>query len=142
MRYYLDTNILVFLLTDNTGELTSEVKNILEDYGNQILVSSECVHELMHLCQIGRLEVNKSKQNQFVASNVKKWLRELDVKVVYVGEKHLDCYSELPMMGDHRDPTDRLIIAQAISDRIPLVSSDRKFERYVKFGLDFIFNER
>ncbi len=35
-----------------------------------------------------------------------------------------------------------MIIAQAISDKIPLVSSDHKFGRYVKFGLDFIFNER
>lgn len=37
---------------------------------------------------------------------------------------------------------DRLIIGQAISDKVLLVSSDHKFERYVKYGLNFIFNKR
>ncbi len=46
------------------------------------------------------------------------------------------------MFDDHRDPNDRLIVAQAISDRVPLISSDRKFERYRNYGLDFMFNER
>ena len=142
MRYYLDTNILVFLLTGNTDELTSDVREILEDYGNILLTSSECVHELMHLCQIDRLEACKSKQGLFVASDIVKWLKELDIKIMYVTERHLECYSNLAIMGDHRDPTDRLIIAQAISDRIPLISSDHKFDRYIKFGLNFIFNER
>ena len=36
----------------------------------------------------------------------------------------------------------RLIVAQAISDRIPLVSSDGKFTRYERYGLDFIQNRR
>ncbi len=35
-----------------------------------------------------------------------------------------------------------LIIGQAISDRVLLVSSDHKFEHYVKYGLNFIFNKR
>lgn len=48
----------------------------------------------------------------------------------------------LPMYENHRDPNDRLIIAQAMSDKISLVSSDRKFEQYTKYGLDFIFNRR
>lgn len=142
MRYYLDTNILVFLVTGNTDELTTGVRGILEDYGNVLLTSSECVHELMHLCQIDRLEASRSKQSLYQASDVLEWLRELDIKIVYVAEKHLECYSNLSIPGDHHDPTDRLIIAQAISDRIPLISSDRKFERYVKLGLEFIFNER
>lgn len=56
--------------------------------------------------------------------------------------KHIDTLAALPIYDDHRDPNDRMIIAQAISDKIPLVSSDRKFIRYERYGLDFIFNER
>ena len=48
----------------------------------------------------------------------------------------------LHILGDHRDPNDRLIIAQGISDNIPLISSDLKLSRYEKYGLDFILNER
>lgn len=57
-------------------------------------------------------------------------------------ERHLDTLAALPLYDDHHDPNDRLIIAQAIADRVPLVSSDQKFARYVRHGLDFIFNER
>jgi len=53
-----------------------------------------------------------------------------------------ELYAMLPMYENHRDPNDRLIIAQAMSDKISLGSSDRKFEQYTKYGLDFIFNRR
>ena len=45
-------------------------------------------------------------------------------------------------MRDHRDPFDRMIIAQAISDKATLVSSDLKFQWYSKYGLHTILNER
>ena len=56
----------------------------------------------------------------------------------------VDVLSELVDYGnnDHRDPNDRLIIAQAISDRATLISSDRKFDRYERYGLQFMFNKR
>ena len=62
--------------------------------------------------------------------------------MIPVDKRHLQLYSELPMQPDHRDPNDRMIIAQAISDRVNLVSSDRKFARYERYGLKFIFNKR
>ena len=45
-------------------------------------------------------------------------------------------------LKDHRDPFDRLIIAQAISDKATLISSDLKFQWYEKYGLTFIQNKR
>lgn len=50
--------------------------------------------------------------------------------------------TKLPFFDDHKAPNDRLIIGQAISDKTILISSDHKFERYVKYGLNFIFNKR
>jgi PIN domain nuclease of toxin-antitoxin system len=38
--------------------------------------------------------------------------------------------------------TIHVIIAQAISDKIPLISSDQKFKLYTSQGLDFVFNKR
>jgi len=48
----------------------------------------------------------------------------------------------LPLLPDHKDPTDRIAIAQAITEKIPLISSDRKFHDYRRYGLDFVFNKR
>ena len=69
-------------------------------------------------------------------------LEDYGITMSPVSEKHIKELVALPFYDDHRDPNDRLIIAQAISDRIPLISSDRKFSRYERYGLEFIFNER
>ena len=41
-----------------------------------------------------------------------------------------------------RDPSDHVIIAHAITNRMPLVSSDRKFKFYEDQGLELVFNEK
>lgn len=141
MRYYVDTNILVFLFQKRMDEISNDVQEMIDDYSNRILTSSVCVQELIHLCQIGKVDSNK-KEPFADARNVIPWLMDMGIEVVTVSTRHLSQFSLLPFMDGHRDPNDRLIISQAISDKIPLVSSDRKFEWYRKYGLDFMFNER
>lgn len=140
MRVYLDTNILAFLLLGN-AQVSEDVQAILDDYDNILMVSVVCVDELIHLCQIGKIPISKKSPIKS-PTDITEWLDTYGVQIVGVNKKHLDEVANLHLYEDHRDPNDRLIIAQAISDRIPLISSDRKFDRYVKFGLDFIFNER
>lgn len=141
MRFYLDTNILLFLITDQKDEICHGLQEVLSDYGNTLLSSSVCVHELLHLYQIGKIPFKKGV-NAPRPSEVLGWLDDMGIEVVLADKRHLQCYSELEIYDDHRDPNDRLIIAQAIADRIPLVSSDGKFSRYRRCGLDFIYNER
>jgi PIN domain nuclease of toxin-antitoxin system len=129
------------MLTRNSDELSKEVFEILTDYSNTYITSTVCVHELIHLFQIGKIPLKRNGE-RVVINDFSKWLKEMGIGIVPVSVKHLEELAALPLMDDHRDPNDRLIIAQAISDRIPLVSSDHKFERYVKYGLDFIFNKR
>lgn len=140
MRYYLDTNILVFLLTGDAGNLSHEVSEILQDYSNTLLTSSECIKELVHLVQIGK--IGNSKKQPLAAADILPMLYEANIDIVYVSKQHLDELVSLQLQEDHRDPSDRLIIAQAINDRIPLISSDHKFKWYEKFGLDFVHNKR
>ena len=42
----------------------------------------------------------------------------------------------------HKDPSDHIIIAHAIAERMPLISSDSRFEFYRSQGLDLIFNKK
>ena len=49
---------------------------------------------------------------------------------------------EIIYMYEHNDPVDHIIISQAITERITLISSDQKFEDYIPQKLDFIFNSR
>lgn len=138
MRYYLDTNILIFLLL-NPGELSHTTREELNDYSNMLLTSEVCVHEFIHLAQIGKLGKGK---HSIDPNAVLKAISDTGIEIVPVSRLHLRQFAALPFHGDHRDPNDRLIIAQAISDRIPLISSDGNFSDYAEDGLEFIYNER
>ena len=143
MRLYLDTNILAFLTGLDGGEsINSDVMAMIMDYENILLSSSVCYQELVHLFQIGKLRRPHESDNNKSASEALSILEDKGVTFVPVSYKHILQFSDLPMFEDHHDPNDRLIIAQAISDHIPLISSDRKFERYLKYGLEFVYNKR
>lgn len=139
MRAYLDTNIILFLLTNRKNELSDDVLSLIEDYGNIFLTSSVCLHEAIHLCQMGRVGNGK---HHIRPEDVLKWIDDVGIQVVYTSRKHFEAYSQLPIDKTHRDPNDRLIIAQAISDKLPLVSSDHQFYKYQRCGLEFVFNQR
>ena len=124
---------------DTADEICADILAELVDYGNTLSTSSVCVHEMIHLFQIGKIEVDKGGSD---SCDALEWLQSNGIETISVNERHLSVYSKLPMHGDHRDPNDRLIIAQAISDKAILVSSDRKFDRYTSDGLIFMFNER
>ncbi len=142
MKVYLDTNMLYFLLLKNNEDISPAVNSILSDYQTVLYTSSVCVHELIHLCHIGKIPIGKKKSALKDAHDVLSWLDDMNIGVVGVSEKHLQAYADLPFFDDHKDPNDRLIIGQALSDKVLLISSDHKFERYVKYGLNFIFNKR
>lgn len=141
MRLYLDTNILVFLLGDHES-LDRDVLGMIFDYSNTLFTSSVCVHELIHLFQIGKVHWRKSDGRPFLAEDILEGLDSMLITVLTATGKNFECYASLPILKDHRDPFDRFIIAQAISDRATLVSSDLKFKWYEKYGLDFIQNKR
>ncbi len=142
MKVYLDTNMLYFLLLKNKDEISPAVNAILEDYQTVLYTSSVCVHELIHLCHIGKVPIGKKNSVLKDAHDVLTWLNDMNIDIVMVTEKHLQVYADLPFADNHKDPNDRLIIGQAISDKVLLVSSDHKFERYMKCGLNFVFNKR
>ena len=137
MRVYLDTNILAFLVGQDKGEsISRDVMELLQDYEVVLLSSAVCFQELVHLVQIGKLRRPDCRDVGKAAAEALQVLEDYGIK------KHIRRLVELPLYEDHRDPNDRLIIAQAICDRIPLVSSDQKFVRYGRYGLELIFNRR
>lgn len=142
MRYYLDTNILVFAILGQDDELSRDVRALLADYAHSFMTSTECVRELIHLVQIGKISMPKGTDAGKAAQAAVRAIVDWGIKIVPVSMVHLETLAALPLYDDHRDPADRLIIAQAMADRVPLVSSDRKFSRYVRHGLSFVFNER
>jgi len=139
-RYYLDSNIVCFVAEDEKmPELTAEVRAIIRDHGALKFVPSKCVEELIYLFQAGKIKVKRWKSAEDIVGYIED---ELSYGIVYVDRSHLRKLAELPLFPDHRDQTDRIIIAQSIVDRIPIISSDEKFHDYKRSKLNFIFNER
>ncbi len=138
MRYLIDTNILFFLL-DDVENLDRNVRVILNDYENMFYISAESVKEAIHIYQTKRMGLKRWKTAHDFFSAIEK---EAGLIILPIKKEHLAVLSKLEKVDNHNDPNDRLIIAQAITEQIPLISSDRKFELYKKQQLDFIFNER
>ena len=140
MRYLLDTNIFIYAAIDR-DLLSRDVKAILDDYDNTFYMSSESVKELIVGFNNGKLV---SRFWDTAAKMVKDITNRYFIRILPVGEEHMDTYAHLTLnlAEDHRDPSDHVIIAHAITNRMPLVSSDRKFKFYEDQGLELVFNEK
>ena len=136
-RFIVDTNILVQFATEL--DFTDDVRYLLYYSGAKIYVCSASVQEFINLLQCG--DVKLQKQKAVTVSNVFEFIENtLGFTVKYVDKGHLKQLCKMDIVDKHTDPFDRLIIAQAITEQIPLISSDRKFPKYRKMGLDFIPN--
>jgi PIN domain nuclease of toxin-antitoxin system len=133
----IDTNIFLFYSSNNQHSLSRDVLSLLDNYENRIYISSESVKEAIHLYQNGRVRPKWWKK----AEDIFHYIEEnLGYIINYVKKEHLRTLAKLDPVAGHNDPADRLIIAQAITEHLPLISSDRKFERYRT--RDFVFNLR
>ena len=136
----IDTNIFVFLVTD-LSQLDKDVKGIIQDYSNTLHMSAESVKELIVAYNNKGLLTKKWKTAEEMVSAIED---EYYIKILPVSKEHMKTYSKLSInsIDYHKDPSDHLIIAHSITEKIPLISSDRRFPYYQKQGLDLIFNER
>jgi len=137
MRYLIDTNVLVNLVEN--GFISDDIRYILSDYSNQIYICSECIKEFMLLVEKNKVQIPREKQQKI--NNLFEFVEnELAIQVKYIAKEHLKTFAKINPADGHNDPSDRLIIAQAITEKIPIISSDKKFSEYRKQGLEFIPN--
>jgi PIN domain nuclease of toxin-antitoxin system len=135
-RFLLDTNIVLFSIHDKR-DLDKHVQITIENPSSILYVSAISVMELIMLTNAGRFR-KKWKD----AAEILPALEEAGMRLLPVNMQHLTAYANLQPVANHNDPFDHLIIAQAIAERMPLISSDSKFKYYVNQKLTLIENER
>jgi len=135
MRYLIDTNVFIRIINDYN--ISDDTKDILDDYENMIYVSSESIKEFIHLVQNEKVILKKEIRSLEVFDLIEN-IFGLEVK--YVTKEHLRTLAKLALVEGHNDPSDRLIISQSLTEKMPLISSDTKFPKYRKQGLDLIAN--
>lgn len=140
MRYLLDTCIFINYATDK-DLLSRDVYALLEDYENTLCVSAETVRELVIQFNKGKLVSKYWKTAEEMVDSIK---GDYFIDILPLKEEHMRTYANLRVneAQEHNDPSDHVIIAHAITNRIPLISSDTKFEFYKNQGLELIINRK
>ena len=140
MRYLLDTNIFVYSTID-VDSLSRNVRAILEDYDNTFCISSESVKELIVAYRNKGLGNKKWKTPEAMVKAIED---DYGIVILPIAKQHMLTYAQLQLneAQGHKDPSDHVIIAQAITEHIPLISSDTRFPFYREQGLDLVFNEK
>lgn len=119
MRLLLDTNVLLWWLSDHLA-LSRRAREIIADPGNDILVSSASVWEIAIKAALGRIEIE--------LNNLEEAILKSGFQPLLIGLRHAVGVGRLA--GVHRDPFDRILVAQARIEKLRIVSHDRVFERY------------
>jgi PIN domain nuclease of toxin-antitoxin system len=122
MRLLLDTHVLIWS-TGNPEKLSERVRNLLLDTNNSWVVSIASVWELQIKCQLGKLNLSLP-----LPSLMESQQRINKLQILPIELSHIYALDGLP--NHHRDPFDRIVIAQAIVEKIPVLSADTVFDAY------------
>lgn len=118
MRYLLDTNIFLWWL-NNDRKLTETIRMVIKNPRNQIYVSVGSGWEISIKHRLGKLPLKTS---------LKKCFELAAFGIINVSLDHILKLDRLPIY--HKDPFDRILIAQAQVEDLTLISSDKKMSRY------------
>ena len=121
-RYLLDTHVLLWWLFDDP-KLSGPAHDVIQAPENTILVSSASGWEIATKHRLGKL----SHAGEAVR-DLPSLLRKSRMTVLPVTMEHALAAGALP--GPHRDPFDRMLIAQGQIEGLPIVTSDRVFHQY------------
>ena len=122
MRILLDTHAFLWWVADDE-RLPAKPRRLIGDGRNEVLVSAVTGWEIAVTAALGRLEL-PDPPDRFVPQQ----LRDNAFEALPVTMSHALAVSRLPDL--HRDPFDRLLIAQAVLERLTLVSGDEEVARY------------
>lgn len=122
MRLLLDTHAFIWFV-DGSPKLSNAARTAIDDVENLVYLSVASVWELAILVSLQRLKLQRTVK-EYVALYTEK--NAIDLLPVTID--HIDGIVGLPF--HHRDPFDRLLIAQAKSSDLTLVSADNAFKQY------------
>lgn len=122
MRVLLDTHTFLWAVNDSP-QLSSTARTLIEDGGNDPLLSVASLWEIAIKVSTGKLRLGLP----FLELATEKTAQH-GVTILAITPHHLDLVTTLPF--HHRDPFDRLIVAQCLAEGVPLLSRDGALDAY------------
>ena len=122
MRLLLDTNAIIWW-DSKSSKLSKKAEDAIRDASNEIFISVVSAWEMQIKAQIGKLKQNKPWRDV-----IREQIQVNGFSLLRPELSHIEVLDSLPV--HHKDPFDRLLIAQAIHENLTLVSNDPKFPAY------------
>lgn len=121
MRFLLDTHVWLWMLL-TPDRLSSAIRRLVASPKTPLLLSAVSTLEIAIKNQLGKLRLPGAP------SDALEWMARTKVEPLAISHRHTLHVATLPL--HHRDPFDRLLIAQAQLEDLTVVTSDDDFERY------------
>ncbi len=121
MRLLLDTHVALWALTDDP-RLSQRARVLIEDPANDVFVSAASVWEIAIKHALGRGDMPISGDQAL------DWFRQAGYQLLPIAPEHAAAVEQLP--SHHRDPFDRLLVSQAITEPLRLLTHDPLVLRY------------
>jgi PIN domain nuclease of toxin-antitoxin system len=128
MRYLLDTHTFLWTIA-GTGNLSEKARAIVEDETNEIIVSAVSLWEITVKIRINKLDLGKIKPEKLLDL-----IRKMDFSTIELSAAEAVSYYKLNE-STHNDPFDRMLIWQAITRNLIIISKDCDFDKFKPFGL-------
>ena len=121
MKVLLDTHIVLWYLDDHP-KLTAQAKAMIEDQSNEVWISIVSLWEMAIKSSLGKLELADD------LGVIESTLHRQGIQTLPIAVTHLRCLNTLPF--HHRDPFDRLLVAQSIEEQMTLLTEDQQLSAY------------
>jgi PIN domain nuclease of toxin-antitoxin system len=118
----LDTHIVLWWF-QGAGKLSAKAKGLLRDSDVTVLVSAVSVWEIAIKYKAGKLDASSGLISRFQSSLEEEHFVELPITAAHAIRAGL-------LEGSHKDPFDRMLIAQARMESVPVVSTDPCFDAF------------
>ena len=125
MRLLLDTHAFLWYMAGDE-QLSERARDLIDDTGNERLLSAAVPWEIAIKYSLGKLELGEPFE-----SLIPRLIEQNGLSLLGITVEHTSAVAALPYPdNEHRDPFDRLMIAQSRVEGIPIVSIDARFDEY------------
>jgi PIN domain nuclease of toxin-antitoxin system len=121
MKFLLDTHTFIWM-ADSPDKISERAIAVIQDKENILMLSYVSIWEIQIKVHLSKLTLSKAL-SEIVQEQQKNELRLLPIEL-----SHL--YDLSKLNHHHRDPFDRLLIAQAVVEKLPIISNDAVFRNY------------
>ena len=129
MNYILDTHYILWTLFE-PNKIRDTILKIFKDANDSKVVSGISLWEISLKYSLGKLELFGTNPDEIYEKVI-----ESGFDIMPMENEILVSYYKLPKKDNHRDPFDRLLVWQAISEDLTLITSDKIIEQYIEDGL-------